>query len=795
VDALEVERENGRRLMAERRERALAPPTPADPAAARWVERGSENQAGRMHVARHSIDGGALVAGSALGGVWRGDLGGGDWTPLGDGLYGGAHWLEVLGPDSPGGPEVLMAATDWGQVHRSADDGLTWTSPSGLDGLYQVRRLLFDSSDGSTLYLMAADYWNGSWLLRSQDGGLSFSRLRTLSGYWGDVWSPRDGSPGLYMVDQNQLLRSNDQGDSWTELGRIGASGNTAEIVGSEAGAPRLWVAGRDAEGNALLFRSDDAGSSFDSGQSISDYWSALNASMEDPDLFAFGGVELHITRDGGASWGLLNAWWDYYEAPAIRLHADMMGVDVLPGEEGELWYISTDGGLYVSEDRLGSVQNLSLTGLRVSQYYSTLTSREEPSQVAAGAQDQGYQITLDLEMSGDRYNFDQVLSGDYGHLSSTGGTHDLVYSVYPGFVLIHAGRGGAATLFYADFPAGESMAWLPPVVAHPTEEESFFLAARHLYRYDRVSRDTWEFTLWSDEDFAREEGEYLSALTFSPTDPERAWAATNLGHLYWSEDGGQTWTLSEDGGPDAHYFYGTALLASHSDPDLLWVGGSGYGEPAVYQSEDGGRTWEAHGEGLPSTLVYSLCESPDGDGTLLAGTETSAWRRERGESSWINATGLAAPLTIYWSCETLWHENTIRFGTYGRGIWDYQLDPENQSCWPVQDADADGINCDSDCDDADPAVGLGEEEICGDGIDQDCNGADLACDEDSGTGEGSEVGGDGVDGSDGAGGSGGSGGAGKGGCACDIQDSGAASGLILAALALARRRRLRPGA
>ena len=61
-------------------------------------------------------------------------------------------------------------------------------------------------------------------------------------------------------------------------------------------------------------------------------------------------------------------------------------------GPIGETWYISTDGGLYHSQDTLHTVLNLSLQGLRVSQYYSTLTSAADPDHVAAGSQDQGYQ-------------------------------------------------------------------------------------------------------------------------------------------------------------------------------------------------------------------------------------------------------------------------------------------------------------------------------------------------------------------------------------------------------------------
>ena len=46
-----------------------------------------------------------------------------------------------------------------------------------------------------------------------------------------------------------------------------------------------------------------------------------------------------------------------------------------------------------------------------------------------------------------------------------------------------------------------------------------------------------------------------------------------------------------------------------------------------------------------------------------------------------------------------------------------------------LPDADGDGKHaCSGDCDDSAPAVYTGAAEVCGDGIDQDCDGADAPC-------------------------------------------------------------------
>ena len=87
---------------------------------------------------------------------------------------------------------------------------------------------------------------------------------------------------------------------------------------------------------------------------------------------------------------------------------------------------------LHYANQNLTYVDNLSLDGLGVSQYYSTYTNTNQPHLIWAGAQDQGIQRSFS---DGDGIlDFTQLISGDYGHLSSSDGGQ-TIWFVYPGIV------------------------------------------------------------------------------------------------------------------------------------------------------------------------------------------------------------------------------------------------------------------------------------------------------------------------------------------------------------------------
>ena len=126
--------------------------------------------------------------------------------------------------------------------------------------------------------------------------------------------------------------------------------------------------------------------------------------------------------------------------------------------------------------------------------------------------------------------------------------------------------------------------------------------------------------------------------------------------------------------GPESHYFYGSTIHPSNQDLGKVVIGGSGYSNDPVFISYNHGQSFQSFSEGLPNTMVFEI----DGtltDQVLFAATQLGPYAYLEGEDEWINIMGFSAPDQTYWSLEYVPEINTARFGTYGRGIWDFIID------------------------------------------------------------------------------------------------------------------------
>ncbi|MHC4822471.1 MAG: sialidase family protein [Planctomycetota bacterium] len=657
-----------------RRETALMSRAPSDGS---WNEVGSNNLAGSTFVAVQSTDGQELYVGSAHGGVFRGPKDGSDWVAIGDGVYGGAHHLLTI-PPAGGGQDIVLRAVN-GAMWRSLDNGTTWQAPTGLTGMSTIHRLLKLDDSQQTILMVA---WQSGWkLFRSVDRGASFTVARDLAGD-SDIFTPRTGLGSVYLFEQDRMYESTDAGVTFQAFGNpLGFHPTDVKLGGHEAsGNTTFSLAAND--GGWELWRTTDSANSWSFASDMPEMWSAFCTSATDEDLLVYGGVELWVSRDGGNSFSVQNWWWEHPGDRYGKLHADIMGVSVVEDaalSSGERWYINTHGGTCESVDQLATTDWLSYDGMGVSQYYSTHTSRRNPEYMHAGSQDQGYQTSVlgTPGSSGPWADFTEIITGDYGHLSSSDGSHDLVYSDYPGFVLVTA-HAPNPTLYYPDFPTGFEGQWLPFLVADPELAPVFYLCGKTIWRYERVGfTGTWNYAPLHPSAF----GQPVTALGFSPIDPNFATCITDPGRIYTSQNRGANWTFITSGGPGAHYFYGTSIVHSSTDLDTVWIAGSGYTNPPVMATFDGGSTWLDMSDGLPNTLVYDICEAVDGSGRMYAASENGAWEYDPATQTWSDILGGEGPLTTYWSVESVPSQNIIRFGTYGRGAWDYY--PETPGFFP----------------------------------------------------------------------------------------------------------------
>jgi hypothetical protein len=659
-----VEIENRRRNLE-----ARAALRPAGRAAApdHWQERGSFDQTGRTHVTAVGSDGRTLFIGTDRGGVFSGLPGGRRWVPRSDGLGIGVQSFAVV----PGRPEVWIAGDVAGPLYISTNQGLTWSpTRGGPGGAERVFRLLRDPGRPRTVYAIT-NTGTRYRLYRSDNGGVRFTVVFSGAGSGiSDIWIDRVQGGPLYLAAGQELKRSTDRGSTFQTVGTFPAAVQNVILAGSEAGAPTFYAAvwSQGAPHWSLLV-SENGGRTWRSGSQLPDFWATLTASIRNPRLVFAGGVNGYRSTNAGRTFQPINEWYEYYDAPDIRLHADLPGIDCMLYRGKETCFFNTDGGTFLSENGGRTVRNITRHGLGNGQYYDILTSANDSRLIAAGAQDQGYQVSH--PSSGTLLSFDQLISGDYGSLTSSDGTHDMLYSAYPGFVLVQRSEGTDALESFG-FPAapGERRhPWIPALAADPDDPDVVYYADRRIWRVERQEEGVYTPEELPHDFGPGPEPDYVSAFAISPVDHNRWYAGTSYGRTWRSLDGGRTWAQ----GPELPFFHAADVLPSPTDPDLCYLAGSGYQGKSVYRTTDGGQTWQSFSQGLPPTFTEALAFDDPVRQELYAATQAGPFKYDEASGRWVNLLGTEAPLTPYTDVEGVPAEGIVRFATYGRGIWDYE--------------------------------------------------------------------------------------------------------------------------
>lgn len=655
-----------------------------------WNEVGSYNVAGRIWATDIDFASDKVYACSDGGNVWKGNLDGSSWEILNENFkIANTCFLRKEGS------RLITVTQQWNTqgVFYTDDEGLSFTEATGLENV-ALYGYVFDAAMMNdslhTMYVLAYnwdyDSWNGQIsLFRSADMGTSFTLIKNYAepDYGGsgkfNLWSSRYGEPAVYMIQNDSFNVLTDTGEPLF-MSTIPLAVTGDEILcGYENGSDLRFYAGvyNGTEGTTRIYRSIDAGATWVETGGVDSYFfsnTSFNCAATIPDKLYIGGIDVYSSNNAGADWLLVNHWYDYYNNNEIYLHADIPFIQSFEDTSAgtELLLISTDGGLFKSDDYANTVQNITLENMRNAQYYDTYTYTYDPDIIYAGAQDQGYQVTDHVEDN--KYFFDQVQSGDYGHIVSTTGGADC-WMVYPGFIMYVPGPEATVSDLVADDFTGSGYLWLPPIMADPDNNEICWWAGGK-YMYE-VKKNASGLT-YTEQDFNFSNGTpygAISAIAHSPINENYWYVLNNYGTFYYSTDRGVTWTKTESfDGPDSHYFYGSVILPSATDLGTVYIGGSGYDNPGVYISTNNGVNFTSMSEGLPSTLVYDMAGLPN-DSLLFAATEVGPYVYVKDENLWYDIAAEMAPYQVYWSVEYVEGIHTARFGTYGRGIFEFKLD------------------------------------------------------------------------------------------------------------------------
>ena len=638
-----------------------------------WIERGSNNLAGRIRTADIDFSENTIYCASSGGNIWKGTLQGENWESLND-------YMQILGVtflrivDTESGKRLLIGSENNG-FYYSDNEGISLVEANGL-GTNSIKRFVMQH-ETNDIYALVND--SPRAIYKSRDLGETFEPVVLLNDSQGipwdnishfDIFTPRYFEDHIYLIYNMDLYRISEN-DLIFISSLPGTYSNDVLLTGGVGSNGTFLYA--YVQGN--IFKSINGGLSWaHKGEAPSSWWwiNGFNSSNLERDEIFIGGMELFKSSSGGNTWDLVNPWWEYYDNIENKLHADIPEIRFfLDQEYNEVALISTDGGLYISEDYLLSVQNISLSGLGVSQYYSTYSQRFYPYQIYAGSQDQGLQKSITNNDAAQ--DFEQIISGDYGHLVS-GNEGVGIWTNYPGFTIYYPDISNSNSSYSLNFP-GNGYLWIAPLMADPYSPDRAILGGGGINGGNHLIELTLEGNQIAYNENPFNFTSTISAMSYSPIDPSYRYVLTENGKFYYSSDNGWNWQMNLSfSGPGAHYFYGSTIWASPNELGKVFIGGSGYSNSPVYVSENHGETFEELSNGLPNTLVFQLTGTPD-DVLIFAATEVGPYGFSENQEEWFLLSGVSAPDQTYWTVDYIPEINTARFGTYGRGIWDFVID------------------------------------------------------------------------------------------------------------------------
>ncbi len=572
-------------------------------------------------------------------GIWRTLDGGLNWAQLPATTIATFYYVNDIVVTNAG---TIIAATNNG-IRRSVDGGVTWLTPAGT-----VAASYMDLEITAAGIIIAAR--NNGTLQRSTDAtGAAFGAAISPAAGGGRVevaCAPSDANV-VYAVAENTgtgdvqwFRRSNDGGATWP----------TALAV------PMYLEQGVCAP----------MGNQFPRGQSWYDF--ILQVSPTNANLLLAGGIDIHRSTDGGATWNCVTYWTG---ACRTYVHADQHGMAFRPGFPNECLF-SNDGGVFYSN-------NVGNTGValpafaernldyNVTQYYACAMRNEAGSNYfLAGAQDNGSHQFTTAGINA----ITEVTGGDgmFCHIDQDNPNFQITSYVQNNYYR----SSNAGVTFNAAIPSAGGGLFVNPTDYDNVGNNLYCAqAVNALFRINNITGAP----AGTSNVATGAIGTTPTAIMASPHTANRVFVAGSNGNIR-RIDGANVGTAPANVDIDVANTlpngYINSINLGATDNHII-VTYANYGGNKVFQTLDGGVTWVNKTGDLPDMPIYWAQINPVNTAQVLLATEVGIWSIDNinagGALDWgPTSTGLANTRVDMLQLRTA--DNFVAAATHGRGLF-----------------------------------------------------------------------------------------------------------------------------
>jgi photosystem II stability/assembly factor-like uncharacterized protein len=663
--------------------------------------------------------------GSAGGGVWKTTNGGGKWSNISDGFFGGSIGAVAVSSWDPNviyvgtGEKTVRGNVSVGDgVWKSTDAGRTW-SHTGLKDSQRIPRIRIHPQNPDVVYVAAMGSLFGAneerGVFRSTDGGKNWQKVLYVNAGAGvvdlvmDPTNPRILYASTWRVirtpyslesggEGSKIWKTTDGGDSWQSISEnegmpkppLGISG----ISVSGSNPDNLYAIIEADEGG--VFRSTDAGKTWkrvNQERKLRQrawYYTRIQADPVDEDVVYVTNVEFHRSKDGGKT-------FEKVSTP----HGDNHDLWIDPNDR-ERMIEANDGGANISYDggENWSVQSNQPTA----QMYRVSTDNAFPYRLLGGQQDNSALRIRSRSAFSDAIgtrDWEPTAGGESGHVVARPDNPDVVYGGSYGGYLIRYDHGNGDTRainVWPDDPMGWGAAdlkyrfnWNFPILISPHDPDTLYAAANVLFKTTDEGQ-TWQaispdLTCNIKEKQGPSGGpitkdntsvEYygtIFAVAESPLQAGVIWTGSDDGLLHISRDGGQNW---EDVTPKGRNtglpteIQINSIEAHPFEAGGLYLAATGYKSndfrPYLFKTTDYGKSWEKITDGIPSDHFARVIRADRQQrGLLFAGTESGIYMSKDDGKNW---QGTQLNLPVVPVTDLALKDGNLVAATQGRGYW-----------------------------------------------------------------------------------------------------------------------------